>query len=101
VGAAWAKSASRQAAFQFENQGFVQVSEVIRSLRALDAGPQADVLSLGKERLQSKEREKIQSVDDFVEAALEEEFDDLDDAYYGCSPRITELLETDFFDFAE
>ena len=92
----------------FENQGFVQTNEVIGSLRALGAGRQADVLSLARERLQSKEREKIQSVDDFIDAALEGEFDDLDKVYYECSPKITELLEAylanheaDFFDFAE
>ncbi len=38
-------------------------------------------------------RKPIGSVDEFVEKALEGEFDELDEQFYNCDPNIPALLE--------
>ncbi|MBI3822061.1 MAG: DUF4375 domain-containing protein, partial [Planctomycetes bacterium] len=77
----------------FENQGDTRVEEVIRSLKLLRGAAQADVLLRAAVRFRSKRRKRIENAEDYVEKALEDEFDSLDSDYYRCRPEVGELLE--------
>ncbi|MCP4590456.1 MAG: DMP19 family protein [bacterium] len=78
----------------FENRGTSQVEESIRALNHLGAQAQSDVLRAASTRYESQTREEIGSVREYVAAALEGEFDDLDQAYYACDPELATILQT-------
>jgi Domain of unknown function (DUF4375) len=77
----------------FENHGDHRVEEVIHSLRCLGGIEQAEVLTRAVGQFRTAPRERIATVDEYVQTALEGEFDKWDGDYYGCSPPVTELLE--------
>ena len=77
----------------FENCGTSRLDGVIASLERLGANDQAQVLSRARARVLSLPKPRIRSVAEFVERALQGDFDDLDSAYYGCDPPVTDLLE--------
>jgi Domain of unknown function (DUF4375) len=77
----------------FENHGDHRAEEVIRSLRCLGGAEQADVLSRAARQFRTTPRRRIVTVEEFVQTALEGEFDELDKDYYRCCPPMTELLK--------
>ncbi len=77
----------------FENQGVNHLSETINALRDLSAFPQAEILEKARNQFSIKKREKIMSVESYVDEALEGEYEDFDNEYYEVTPSITELLE--------
>ena len=77
----------------FENRPTELVGETIRALVALGASQQAAVLKSASERWKSRRREKPKTVDEYVEESAKMEFEDLDNAYYGLSPSVTDMLE--------
>jgi hypothetical protein len=68
--------------------------EAIESLLKMGAECQAVVLRRATARYGSKSRARIESVADYVKTALKGEFDDLDQAYCGCVPTVSDRLET-------
>ena len=64
----------------------------LRGLEAVGASSQREVLSRAIERWGQCHRPCIQTVEEYVETARKEEFDDLDKAYYDCRPETRELL---------
>ena len=77
----------------FENRPTELVGETIRALAALGASQQAAVLRSASERWMSRRRVKPRTVDEYVEESAKLEFEDLDNAYYGLSPSVTDMLE--------
>ena len=51
------------------------------------------VLSRAQTQFLSKLRTKIQSISEYVETALQGEFNELDESYHACQPEIMKLLE--------
>ena len=51
------------------------------------------ILSEAIRRWRSSSREKLETVEAFVSAGLDGEFDDLDKAYYSSEPAMVKLLE--------
>lgn len=76
----------------FENRPTELVGETIRALVALGALRQAAVLKSASERWMSRRRVKPRTVDEYVEESAKMEFKDLDNAYYGLSPSVTDML---------
>jgi hypothetical protein len=74
-------------------------------LEAIGAACQGKVFSRASKRWVHRHRCRIESVEEYVGAALQGEFDDLDKEYCKCRPEITELLslyfDSHFGDFVE
>ncbi|MBI4312681.1 MAG: DUF4375 domain-containing protein [Chloroflexi bacterium] len=77
----------------FENSSGKYVPETREALPQLGAHQQREVLLQAYKRRTSKPRKRIRTVEEYVETGLEQEFEDLDSAYYNCKPTITDLLE--------
>jgi hypothetical protein len=77
----------------FVNRPTQLTSETIRALRQIGAMEQAALLRSAFERWVGKDRETPRTVDEFVEAARQVEFEDVDSRYCGVSPSVTQLLE--------
>lgn len=65
----------------------------IVALNTLGAVSQGEILKSASDKLPAKPRKKIETVEEYGERALEEEFDGLDEAYYVISPSVSDLLE--------
>ena len=76
----------------FVNRGIL-VNETTIALTKLGAQSQANVLSKAINILLTKGISKIETVEEYVDEALEEKFDDIDSEYYSCEPTIQDLLE--------
>jgi hypothetical protein len=59
----------------------------------LGASNQASVLTEAITLWKSRERSRIETVDEYSEEALEGEFSSLDQHFYECSPSLQECLE--------
>ncbi len=77
----------------FENRGTAQIEEVITALQRLGARCQADVLSRAAARHAALARPEPDTVDQYVVAALDGEFDDLDREFHACRPSLVTALE--------
>ena len=79
----------------FENVGTSRVEETLSSLEVMGAHHQRDILAetVAIYRKVNPEESKVQSVEEFVELALEGTYSEFDNRYYACNPRIQELLE--------
>ena len=77
----------------FENRGTNLLQATLDSLQKLGAGDQFNVLQKASELYLSIPRHKIETVEEFVDTALEGEYDDFDSEYYDCTPEITNLLD--------
>jgi len=78
----------------FENHGTDVGSEAVNALRFLGAHCQADVLERAVAKAFLWTRQKIESVEEYVETALLDEFDSLDQAFHACKTPLTKTLET-------
>jgi hypothetical protein len=65
----------------------------LEGLEAIGAIEHKAVLSQAIDRWTAKSRYRIGSVEEYVETALQGEFDELDKAYYQCQPEITYFLQ--------
>lgn len=77
----------------FENRPAELLEPTVAALQVLGAEIYIPILSAAIGRWNSRRREKLEAVDDYVSAAVEGEFDDLDRAYYATLPAMVRLLE--------
>jgi hypothetical protein len=77
----------------FENRGTGQVGQVIDALKRLGADCQAEVLFRAAAQFAAKVRTKIESVEEYVETALQGEFDLFDQEFCACRPSLVKALE--------
>jgi hypothetical protein len=77
----------------FLNRGISLVNETAFALTKLGAQQQTKILSKAINILLTKEIPQIESVQEYVDEALEGKFDDIDSEYYSCEPTIQDLLE--------
>jgi hypothetical protein len=81
----------------FQNRGTAHLEETLDALGLLEATCQAQVLREAKEVLLGCKRQPIETVDEFVAAALEGEFSAFDSRFYACSPSLQKCLEVYLF----
>lgn len=77
----------------FENGGANQIQQLVGALKRLGAACQASVLVNAGDRWLEKDRPKIRTTEEFVEAAREGEFDSADLAFHECLPPLMDVLE--------
>jgi hypothetical protein len=77
----------------FENTRGKDYSRVINSLRIIGAIKHAKVLENAVKQLRKKNRKIIESVQEYVDVALEGEYEKYDDAYAEIMPEMNEYLE--------
>lgn len=76
----------------FENLGTDRLQETLDALESLGAHCQRAVLQQAGELLLSRPRERFASAEEYVTAALEDEFGEFDRAFHRCSPSLIECL---------
>jgi hypothetical protein len=77
----------------FENEPAAVIEPTLASLGAIGAEVYAPILSEAISRRRSKQGKTLESIEDYIAEALEDEFADLDEAYYMAQPPMIELLE--------
>ena len=77
----------------FENRGILLVTETALALTKLGAQSQTNILSKAINILSTKGISNIESLEEYIDEALEGKFDELDSEYYNCEPTIDDLLE--------
>ena len=77
----------------FLNRGTDLVEETLASLRANGLPCHASVLRRAAEAWLASERRAPDSVEEYVEIALEDEFGEFDQAFHGCRPDVHEALQ--------
>ena len=77
----------------FENLRLNDYSEIVESLKSLNAPFHADILQRAASLYNAKARPVIEDKYQYSEIALEGEFDKLDSEYHRASPTLTELME--------
>ena len=78
----------------FENHGTERLSATIEALRSLGAACQEELLQEAGDLWLSRERQRIQTVEEYCETALMGEFDRFDSRFYSCSPTLVQCLES-------
>ncbi len=76
----------------FENRGTTFIDETLKALVLLGAECQHSVLETAGRLFSSKPRSRIETVEDYVATAHENEFAASDSAYHACTPTIQKLL---------
>jgi len=76
----------------FENHPAEIIVPTIAALRVLGAENFIPILIEAARRWRSQQREKLETVEDFVSAGQSREFEDLDLAYYDVQPTMIQLL---------
>lgn len=77
----------------FLNRGFGDVDETVQALQLLDAVEQAGILQQAADIWRSKASTAPTSVEEYVDEALEFEFEDLDRRFYECELELSTALE--------
>jgi hypothetical protein len=77
----------------FENHGIAHLAETIESLGLLGATGHQQVLSEAGDLFLSRQRPRIETVEEFCAAALQGEFSALDSRFYDCTPSLQKCLE--------
>ena len=90
----------------FLNSAGRRATDAIAALKTLGALDQAEILSNAVSRWQATDRAIPTTPEEYVEQALEGDFEDLDLRFYSCSPEINFFLEryldqheTEFIDY--
>ncbi len=65
----------------------------MQALAKIEARPQVKVLTEAIHVLLTEGITIPKTIDDYIEEALEEQFEDMDSEYYDCKPTIPNLLE--------
>lgn len=76
----------------FMNRGTSLLNETAFCLQKLGANPQSEILSKAINIFNSYEI-NIDSIEDYIEEALDGKFDYIDTEYFSCEPTINDLLE--------
>lgn len=76
----------------FVNSAGARRHEAVIALRSLGLSELAKVLAAAIGQWEAIDRDKPTTTDEFVEDALEGEFDDADSDYHACKPTITDAL---------
>jgi Domain of unknown function (DUF4375) len=84
----------------FENEAGRRADEAILALRSIGGVCQADILAAALRTWSRDERLPPETVEEYIENALNGEFDDLDARYPECEPSVIMLLE-DYLDLHE
>ncbi len=77
----------------FENQGIEYVNETIESLRKVNAIIYTNILNDAYKQFASTKRIRINTVEEYVDGALENEFDRFDNSFHETSETLTSYLE--------
>jgi len=77
----------------FENRGTGHLDETAEALGLLEANCQQQILREAGELFLGRERSRITSVEEFVAAARDGEFEAFDRRFYACSPTLQERLQ--------
>jgi len=77
----------------FENESAELVERILAALNVVGADSYVPILSEAINRWRSREREKLESVEDYVAEALDGEFSDLDHSFYNAQPPLIKVLE--------
>lgn len=78
----------------FENKSVEFIDETIKALESIGASCQMEILKEAKNVINESSKQKpITSADEFVERALEGDYEELDNKFYECQPEIADLLE--------
>jgi len=77
----------------FENQGIENSKKLIEGLRKIGAETQKKVYEKALKVWMSKVRDSIDTIEEYVLEALEEEFHELDSEYYECTPDMNYYLK--------
>jgi hypothetical protein len=80
----------------FVNRGLSLIDETVCSLKSIGAVKQSILLANAKLIVFNKGISKIISLEDYVTEAMEKKFDEIDIAYYQCSPSTSDLIEQYF-----
>jgi hypothetical protein len=81
----------------FENVAGRRADEAILALRSMGGACQADILAAALRSWSRVERLHPETVEEYIENALNGEFDDFDVRYAECEPSVIRLLE-DYLD---
>ena len=82
----------------FLNRELDQVPETIDALRKFDAKAQADLLEQAVLLWKSKPRSNPSDAQEYVDIAIEGEFDEFNNAFYGAPVELNTVLEKHLFD---
>lgn len=85
----------------FENCGSERLSETIRALELLGAECQKNILAEAGEKWTNIDRIHPETVEEFVELALEGELEDFDIRFHECEISLNSLLESHLVQFRE
>ena len=77
----------------FENRGIELLRETLKALDGLGGECQRRVLDSATQHYERSQGAHIETIEQYVSAALEGEFDSFDAAYDACEPSIQKLLE--------
>ncbi|MHB9142622.1 MAG: DMP19 family protein [Paludibacter sp.] len=76
----------------FVNQRLDLLNETVKALSTLGAASQSSLLKGASDKLSVTSKAASESVEEYLERAIEGDFDEFDDGYYVCHPNITDLL---------
>jgi hypothetical protein len=77
----------------FENRGTELIDATLAALRDIGANKQYKILATASKKWLAVPRPNIETVENYVDEALEGEFEQYDNKYYECEPSINYLLE--------
>jgi len=77
----------------FENKGVAKASGAVAALSRRGAAEQSRTLADAIAVWSSRPRPRIETAQEFCQAALKGEFDSFDRAYHACKPAVMDLLE--------
>ena len=77
----------------FENQGSMHLQETLAALTQLGANNHRRLLEQASGVLQSRPRKQFLTTEEYIGAALEDEFGIIDSQFHESSPSLQELLE--------
>ncbi|WP_159888758.1 DMP19 family protein [Paenibacillus puerhi] len=76
----------------FENRRALYIEETLKSLSIVKGYEQKEILQKAYKQYRSKFRTIIRTVQEFVNTAREGEYEELDNTYYNCQPRLIDLM---------
>ena len=77
----------------FENQAIYHLEETLVALDQIGASKQSGILNTASKKFVEFTRGKFDTVEKYIETALNDDYGEFDTAYYDCIPTIQSLLE--------
>jgi hypothetical protein len=84
---------SENTSIHYQDKDKNAISLTLKALKNIGARKQANILSQASRRYFAQKEEHPATVKEFVDLALEDEFEEIDERYYNCSPDINYYLE--------